>query len=162
MMITRALIVLAAFTAPGCVSHPWVQEIPPSFQLQQGRFTVSSSASPVDLTVMVSSTDLCDRSKIDQGQQLLTVRVEVPLPQDLVPGAYSVGASAPARVVLSTANKGCAGGTAGTASTSGTVTITTVNAQLVEGSFDGWGADLHLFGSFRATPCANPGDTCTM
>ena len=163
MSAKHAMVIVAtAVLGMGCVSHPEVQEVPPSIRLQEGRFvSVTSSGRWTDLMVMMSTTDLCDKSKIEGGQLILTVRVEVALGQDVVPGAYPVGDSAPGGVVLSTANQGCSGGT-GAGSSFGTVSLTTVSAQTVEGSFDAWGTEMHLFGSFRATPCPKPSDTCFM
>jgi hypothetical protein len=134
-----------------------IKGVPEGIRPEDAKFWLQEvNGSQLGLTIRLSRANICDRNEVPSGTEYVTVDVRVPLGMSVKPGTYMVeGSDFTIGIALSETAQDACGGGSGLGASRGTVTLTKVADDEVQGSFDGVNEDtkLHVTGTFVARPC---------
>lgn len=160
MVAKRLALFLASAAAIGCAEDPDKRTVPAGIRPEDAVFHyVTTNGNESTLVVQLSLANLCEAATVPKGTKYVELRLRPLAEATAAPGTFAVDGDARA-VVLIESDAGCSG-SVGEGANRGSITLDSVSALEVRGSFDGVNADtnLDLKGTFVATPCSGT-DIC--
>jgi hypothetical protein len=160
MATKRLALFLVSAAAIGCAEDPGKRTVPDGIRPEDAVFHyLITNGNESTLVVQLSLANLCEAATVPGGTKYVEISLRPLSEATAAPGTFAVDGKSRA-IVLIESDAGCSG-SIGEGANRGSITLDSVSALEVRGSFDGVNADtnLDLKGTFVATPCSGT-DIC--